>query len=277
MKKRDTLQEREILQQFTVASGLEASLAKEPETRVSDTEGRLEKTTAPLPTPPRKTRSGTRFSDDTSMLQDFLNRAQAKKAASQLVVSPIKSPLKTAPPPTPPTASLQPAESNASCRRSNRTRLPTVSKTPPSLIPLRRTDGTDTVVLQKSQAQELAIMTRTNTRRNMGPAKTRTLTLQALNSFKQESNARQRKDPASNGKTVNWAARLVDYEDGKGMSEETRPEDEPRPRVRRIRALGNVNGTPAKKGPPIKSSSSTAPVLFSANGTPAPRRRTRQT
>jgi hypothetical protein len=66
-----------------------------------------------------------------------------------------------------------------SIRRSARVRVPAPQKLPlgtPSFIPVRRPDGTEPVVLQKSTAQELAIITRANTRRNKGQSKPADLT-----------------------------------------------------------------------------------------------------
>ena len=253
-------------------------------------------------TPNQKTRSGARFSDDTSMLKDFLNRAQARKAAQKPVLSapeaavpqhsPRRSPRKmhgsqdgqgsspqkprnvaTRPntPPSKPKPEVfdsddgeeQTAEP-ASCRRSTRTRLPAPSKAvpgAPSFIPVRRADGTDPVVLQKSQAQELAVTTRTNTRRNKGQSKPPLLALQDLPTESPDlaSSGRQRVERA---KSVAWAERLASYRDANGEADEI---EERRPKVRRLRGLGAVNGTPAAKR--------TTAVVSSSNGTPAPKRR----
>ena len=249
-----------------------------------------------------KTRSGTRFSDDTNMLKDFLNRAQARKAAQKPLLlapdapmmrhSPRRSPRKThgphaghasspqklqniadrpgTPPGTPKTEALDSDESEeltaepASCRRSTRTRLPAPSKAPPgapSFIPVRRADGTDPVVLQKSQAQELAVSTRANTRRNKGQSKPPLLALQDLltESADVASTAKQR---AERAKSVAWAERLASYQDVRGDADDA---EERRPKVRRLRGLGAVNGTPAAKR--------TTAVVGTSNGTPAPKRR----
>ena len=253
-------------------------------------------------TPNQKTRSGARFSDDTSMLKDFLNREQARKAALKPVFpapeaavpqhSPRRSPRKmhgsqdgqgSSPqkprnvatrPNTPPSKAKpevfdsddgeeQTAEP-ASCRRSTRTRLPAPSKAvpgAPSFIPVRRADGTDPVVLQKSQAQELAVTTRSNTRRNKGQSKPPLLALQDLPTETTDlaSSGRQRVERA---KSVAWAERLASYRDANEESDEV---EEKRPKVRRLRGLGAVNGTPAAKR--------TTAVVSNSNGTPAPKRR----
>lgn len=253
-------------------------------------------------TPHQKTRSGARFSDDTSMLKDFLNRAQARKAAQKPFLSapdapipqpsPRRSPRKThgsqdghapspqksrnianrpgTPPGKPKTEALDSDEGevltaeHTSCRRSTRTRLPAPSKAPPgapSFIPVRRADGTDPVVLQKSQAQELAVTTRANTRRNKGQSKPPLLALQDL-SKESADVASMAKQRAEKGKSVAWAERLASYQDAKGEADEA---EERRPKVRRLRGLGAVNGTPAAKR--------TTAVVSTSNGTPAAQRR----
>ena len=250
----------------------------------------------------KKTRSGARFSDDTSMLKDFLNRAQARKAAQKPLLSapdapisqpsPRRSPRKThgsqdghtlspqkprnianrpgTPPGKPKTDALDSDEGEelaaepASCRRSTRTRLAAPSKAlagAPSFIPVRRADGTDPVVLQKSQAQELAVTTRANTRRNKGQSKPPLLALQDLPSESADV-ATTAKQGAEKGKSVAWAERLASYQDAKGEADDA---EERRPKVRRLRGLGAVNGTPAAKR--------TAAVVSTSNGTPAAKRR----
>ena len=252
----------------------------------------------------RKTRSGARISDDTSMLKDFLNRAQAKKAAKCVpplsaevpklqgsptrrsprkalepqtgaVVSPQKSKKSTKGPNTPPRKVIvedidssddqEAINEPASFRRSTRTRLPAPSKTPPgapSFIPVRRGDGSDQVVLQKSQAQEMAIVTRANTRRNKGQSKPPALALQDL---PPESPVKMTaKDRADRARKVAWAEKLASYRESRDTPEE--PDDQ-RPKVRRLRGLGAVHGTPAKKA--------TAAVP-PPNGTPAPKRRSKK-
>ncbi len=263
---------------------------------------------ADLPT--RKTRSGARFSDDASMLQDFLNRSQARKAAKDLVLpselakvpqqSPRRSPRKALGPhsgrnrsprksrtSSPRDIAVRPctpqgkpklditdlddvedevANEPASCRRSTRTRLPPPSKTPPgapSFIPVRRADGADPVVLQKSQAQEVAIVTRANTRRNKGQSKAPLLALQDIAAGSEEvvTSGKPRISKAK-GKGVAWAETLASYQDAQDAPEDV---DDQRPKVRRMRGLGAMNGTPAAKR--------TTTVVSSSNGTPAPKRR----
>lgn len=249
--------------------------------------------------PNRKTRSGARFSDDTSMLKDFLNRAQARKAAKEppLVMeaperekNPRRSPRKATTPRKSSAASPQkpiekasrpvtpPGKSEinvtdsdeagdisepASIRRSARTRLPAPSKTPPgapSFIPVRRADGTDPVVLQKSQAQELAVVTRANTRRNKGQSKP---PLQALQDIPVEvpETTMSSKSRGGNAKAVAWAERLASYHSKDAVEQ---AEGDHKPQAKKLRGLGAVNGTPAAKR---------ASAMPTSNGTPAPKRR----
>ena len=245
-----------------------------------------------------KTRSGARFSDDTNMLKDFLSRAQARKL-TQPSILPTSAPKPLASPRRTPRKALAELDSNSpstqrhsdianrpgtppgrgklgiidfdnveegapeptSCRRSTRTRSPAPPKATagaPSFIPVRRADGTDPVVLQKSAAQELTIVTRANTRRNKGQAKIPSLTLQNLPTEGLEliSVKHGKKD----AKSVGWDEKLLYFHD---VTELTVDEEEKRPRVRRLRGLGAVNGTPAPKK-----------MMADINiGTPAPKRR----
>lgn len=252
----------------------------------------------------RRTRSGTRFSDDTSMLKEFLNRAQAKKAAKipslpapdlpKPQISPRRSPRKAlgsqsghdqspqkprdvpnrpgTPPRKPPVDAVDSDDGEeisaeiTSCRRSSRTRLPAPVKGAPgapSFIPVRRADGTDPVVLQKSQAQELAMVTRANTRRNKGQSKPPLLALQDLPAETIETTSSTTfKRRTASSKTVGWAEQLASYQDAKAAEEL----EEMRPKVRRMRGLGATNnGTPAPRR--------TTAVVSTSNGTPAPKRR----
>ena len=230
-----------------------------------------------------RTRSGTRFSDDTSMLKDFLSRAQARKA-----VIPKRKAESTRPVPVPPRCSPRkvlgqldnnsptPARSRdlekrldtplekkmvenieidkigdeladpISCRRSTRTRLPAPAKKSagvPSFIPVRRVDGTDPVVLQKSVAQELAVVTRANTRRNKGESRPPKLMLPDI-VVEASENADATKQTEICTKMVSWDERLAYYQEA-GETKEGK--EETRPRVRRLRGLGSANGTPAAK------------------------------
>ena len=258
---------------------------------------------APAEVPTRITRSGARFSDDTNLLKDFLSRAQARKLAKDSKIpamgptgtSPRRSPRKVlaekdsnspsphkpndlaSRPGTPPGKQRLDAfalddvdeltAEPTSFRRSNRTRLPSTPKVlpgAPSFIPVRRADGTDPVVLQKSIAQDLAVQTRANTRRNKGQAKPPSVALQTLTIETTESVANRVRTRAT-CKSVGWDEKLVYYQGFKEIAAaEEEGKEEKRPKVRRLRGLGATNGTPAPKR-----------VVDSniSQGTPAPRRR----
>ena len=248
-----------------------------------------------------RTRSGVRFSDDTTMLKDFLNRAQARKAAKSTEVvlapervntprrsprkilgqldknspSPIKSRDQAYRPRTPQgktlTALLGCDEVDELCsepvahRRSAR-KCPSAKKEPPgapSFIPVRRPDGADPVVLQKSAAQELAILTRANTRRNKGSSKLPKVTLETLVSKIVEEMPAKEKETRP-AKSVNWDEKLVYYREKSCSIEGKEDIADARPKVRRLRGPGSLNGTPAPKTVGSKTFS---------NSTPAPKRR----
>lgn len=233
-----------------------------------------------------RTRSGTRFSDDTNMLKEFLNREKARKAAKELqapvytpapIVSPRRSSRKApadiagnSPSPqnacrianrpgTPPgKQKLRAIEVDdpdevttepASCRRSTRTRLFTPAKTTsdvPSFIPVRRADGVDTVVLQKSLAQELAIVTRSNTRRNKGQSKPPKLTLQTL-SAESLDDARITSMRKPNPKSVSWDEALVSCCNASDLKEGKEGKEGKRPKMRKLSSRGAVHSTPTAK------------------------------
>ncbi|KAL8904638.1 MAG: hypothetical protein Q9207_003126 [Kuettlingeria erythrocarpa] len=285
----------------------EAPNASTTTTQPGQDEKTVPKESAIRKSPRKSTRSGTRFSDDTSMLKDFLSRAQARKqakdaahAAEALTAArarlPRSSPRKAlarldsnSPPAqqirevasrvsTPPgkfqlgEIQLEETETNTSpVRRSTRKRLPELAKTAtgaPSLIPVRRADGTDPVVLQKSVAQELALVTRANTRRNKGQAKPPAIILKTLNVEEVEVETKGGHALRS-CKSVGWDDKLVYYHDGTQVRGDGEVKvEEKRPKARRLRGLGAGNGTPAPKR-------QTADLL-STNGTPAPRREGRK-
>ena len=237
--------------------------------------------------PNSKTRSGTRFSDDTSILKDFLNRAQARKQAQDatlrsepppLVATPRRSPRKAlasldsnSPSPhkpcglanrpgTPPgkeklAAFLEEIEGISGdlspVRRSTRKRLLAPIKSnagAPSFIPVRRADGTDPVVLQKSVAQELAIVTRVNTRRNKGQSKPPGVTLKTLTTESGEViQVSESGQTLEGSKKVGWDKRLVYYQDTGAVDEGNEMKQGQRAKMRRARGLGASNGTPAPK------------------------------
>ena len=250
--------------------------------------------------PESRTRSGARFSDDTILLKDFLNRAQAQKAgkvekpvpsASGPIASPRKplavidrnspSPKKSksranrllTPPSKPKLAATfndaNPLNGHGSCRRSARTRSPAPPKTPsgaPSLIPVRRADGTEHVLLQRSGAQELATITRANTRRNKGHAKPPKLILENL-APQIPDVWLDAKHPKGSVKAVSWDETLAYFFTTKEGENEKENQVKARPKAKRLKGLATTNGTPAPK--------KTITDVATSNGESALKRRTK--
>ncbi|KAK7529168.1 uncharacterized protein J3D65DRAFT_672737 [Phyllosticta citribraziliensis] len=173
-----------------------------------------------------------------------------------------------------PTEKKEPTPEPRSTRRSSRartTRIPSTAAAPaPNRIPVRRADGNEPVVLKKTEAQELAIATRTNTRRNKGgavaaPARLKKLQAEAL---KAEPSPSGSPLVCSNpdieifeASMIKWDQQLVYFQDMENPTPESLSDDElasggvdeslkskraTTPRARRTRGLGASNGTPAK-------------------------------
>ena len=255
-------------------------------------------------------RCATRFSDETIFLKEFLDRANARKAAKSFEVpvyipadltSPRRSPRKAlaqissnspsmqevqAPvicSGSPPgkehlegidiDAAKQVAVESMSCRRSTRKRLFTPGKRTtakksntalptPSMIPVRRVDGADPVVLPESKAHDLAVVTRANTRRNKGRSKPPKLMLQRLAIDMDEVSVPARID-AKETKSVGWDATLVYYPDAApstGASETTRLP------ARRVRNLGGAHPTRAPSPVTLEAGGLTKPSASKRRG-----------
>lgn len=164
-------------------------------------------------------------------------------------------------------------------RRSSRTkksRLPAPAsaaqaQTQTSKIAIRRADGTEHVVLKKSDAQELSLLTRANTRKNKQGAFGITVTLMKLSA--DAANLPPLDDSTRElviGKNIRWDEQLAYYQenpetvaeaeslatpDELGMPEPvSTPSAKPKskvsknstPKIRRVRGLGTTNGTPGK-------------------------------
>lgn len=164
-------------------------------------------------------------------------------------------------------------------RRSSRTkksRLPAPpsaaqAQTQASKIAIRRADGTEHVVLKKSDAQELSLLTRANTRKNKQGAFGVTVRLMKLAA--DAANLPPLDDSTREivvGKNIRWDEQLAYYQenpetvaeaeslatpDELGMPDPvSTPSAKPKnkvsknstPKVRRVRGLGTANGTPAK-------------------------------
>ncbi|CAO2655998.1 Nn.00g048010.m01.CDS01 [Neocucurbitaria sp. VM-36] len=164
-------------------------------------------------------------------------------------------------------------------RRSSRTkksRLPapaTTTQTQASKIAIRRADGNEVVVLKKSDAQELATVTRANTRKNKQGAFGVTVRLLklAVDAASLPPIDDSRKELVV-GKNVRWDDQLAYYQenpetvanllaeaeslatpDELSMSDpsstptaKSKISKNSTPKVRRVRGLGTANGTPGK-------------------------------
>jgi hypothetical protein len=135
-------------------------------------------------------------------------------------------------------------------RKSSRTRLPRPQRhqsATPSTIPFRRSNGTEFVFLQKTEAQQIAIATRSNTRRNKGEAVQPKIKLEALSSQPQSSPAKVARKRTYH-KHVAWDEGLLYF-----APEEVQPtgeiqeQAEPKTPVKRSRRLAPGKGTPAPK------------------------------
>jgi hypothetical protein len=245
-----------------------------------------------------KTRSSARYSDNTSMLKDFLNRAQARKAI-QYTDATIDTPIgastrysqrkvlgrldnnspsrirsraksRTKPqelanrPGTPHTnpppgivgmgdIENEPNAVSLSCRRSTRTRFPVLPKpslAAPSLIPVRRANELEPVVLKRSEARELALVTQANTKRNKGKAKMPSAMLPVLAVETREAATGQvmgKTGKARSGKCVDWDRKLVYFQETITTVAGKEENAAMRRNMRNVEALGAVNGTPARK------------------------------
>jgi hypothetical protein len=140
-----------------------------------------------------------------------------------------------------------------------------------SKIAIRRPDGTEHVVLKKSNAQEVSLLTRNNTRKNKQGAFCVTVRLMKLSidSVNLPPLDESIREPVV-GKNIRWDEQLAYYQenpevvadleslatpDELGMPEATStPSAKPKnkvsknstPKIRRVRGLGTANGTPGK-------------------------------
>jgi hypothetical protein len=167
--------------------------------------------------------------------------------------------------------------------RAKKSRLPappaSAAQAPPqtSKIAIRRPDGTEHVVLKKSDAQELSLITRNNTRKNKQGAFCVTVRLMKL---AMDSANLPPLDESTRelvvGKNIRWDEQLAYYQENPEVVAEreslatpdelsmpdaaSTPSAKPKnkvsknstPKIRRVRGLGTANGTPGKvlRAPP---------------------------
>lgn len=165
-------------------------------------------------------------------------------------------------------------------RRGNRPARSS-SRSTPSSISLRRPGGdTETVALKKSEAQELALQLRSNTRHNKFGSVPARATLMRLKTSLAEEASTPIESPDQTGR-VRWNEKLVAYADenksdglmsldsGAEAIEAEAEKAASRPRAKRSKMLGAANGTPAKprmKDVDSSSSSSSLPAPAPAPG-----------
>lgn len=204
--------------------------------------------------------------DDTEFLQGFLSRAKAKKEAKAASCNdPAQWDESTERQQTArksiangeagPASTSTGGSRVTSPRRSARTRVlkpPKIAPTVPSTIPVRRSNGTEFVFLQKDETQKLALTTRRNTQRNKGEAVHPTYRLLELKSPPEGSGRSERsrrprstsqsprKRTKANDKQVQWDNQLAYFQD---KQEASGNESSSKSRTKKVRRLG----TPATK------------------------------
>jgi hypothetical protein len=240
-------------------------------------------------------------SDDTTYLHAFLTRARAQKAAREatspqkmgvMASSPAKntrqalanistnpmSPSKSAQtdlkPDEPLEDELNDDQATSPCRRSSRPRLPKPQKSVvpaiPNTIPVRRSNGTEFVFLQRTEAMQIALATRNNTKRNKGEALPPFARLETIAAGEVSPTKEKKKKGSKTAKKVQWDKNLIREQVDAVLEEqavivEHEQETKPEPQMKsgeksvaeagesekkerkKVKRLGTVNGTPAPK------------------------------
>ncbi|KAJ6090166.1 hypothetical protein N7486_008981 [Penicillium sp. IBT 16267x] len=188
----------------------------------------------------------------------------------------------------------EPAPGSPSCRRSTRVKAPTVNvPNVRNTIALRRAKGNEFIFLQRTEAQELALATKKNTRLNRGDAVPPPYVLEALAKGQSEGTSptkRYRKGAShrsSTQKSVAWNdEQLVEYEDdrqspevlgGKGNSSSDDVEESTRSRSASTRPERKASSQRSSRSQVQESSnneeSDSAPTPATAPTTAPPRSR----
>jgi hypothetical protein len=191
--------------------------------------------------------------------------------------------------------------------RAKKSRLPapaSAAQAQASKIAIRRADGTEHVVLKKSDAQELSLLTRTNTRKNKQGAFGVTVRLMklAVDAAHLPPLDDSTKEPVI-GKNIRWDEQLAYYQenpetvaeaeslatpDELGMPDAvSTPSSKPKskvsknstPKIRRVRGLGSTNGTPGKvllapssfPAEPVEEEKEAAPAQATTQQLPRPK------
>lgn len=183
--------------------------------------------------------------------------------------------------------------SSPATRRSTRVRAPPQTTIPAirNTLSLRRAKGTEFVFLQRTEAQELALTTRKNTRQNKGTSVLPKYALKSLARKPGSSEASPSPDDGSRrtrgAKRVCWNdARLVEFEDGgepqsgsgrqesSDESSASSSSSNKKSNDKRKTATGTNGSTRSQRAP--KDGKSTSSTGSSATATPPPARRVRR-
>jgi hypothetical protein len=201
------------------------------------------------------------------------NTRQALANISMNPMSPSQSAQTELKPDEPMEDELNDDQVTSPCRRSSRPRLPKPQKSVvpaiPNTIPVRRSNGTEFIFLQRTEAMQIALATRNNTKRNKGEALPPVARLETI-AAGEVSPTKEKKKGSKTAKKVQWdenltqeqmdavleeQAVIVEHEqetkpepqmktDEKTVAEAEKSEKKERKKVKR---LGTVNGTPAPK------------------------------
>ena len=203
------------------------------------------KTSIIMDTPPRKDPSGP---DNSSFMLAF--RDSSKPSPSKQHETPTEQDIDDL-------GNGAYSEVTSSRRsRTPRTRASARSTTPSTIlarhIQYRRLDGGDTLALPQSTANELALLTRNNTKSNRQGSKAVKFTLLALakRASAEQGLAEIKVDNVAKGKGVHWDKKLTYFqlgEDSRAETSQTQEKAVSKPKIRRLKNLGAVNGTPAPK------------------------------
>ena len=137
-------------------------------------------------------------------------------------------------------------------RKSNQTRLPRSQRNQPAtpnMIHFRRPNGTEFIFLQKTDAQRIAIATRSNTRRNRGEGLQPRMKLEVLSTQTQPSPTKIERKKKKNSKQVSWDEGLAYFAPEQVPATMASVEEQPEQKtpVKRSRRLAQGKGTPAPK------------------------------
>ncbi|KKY22712.1 putative c-14 sterol reductase [Phaeomoniella chlamydospora] len=264
--------------------------------------------------------------DDTALLQSFISRAKARKAAAtiaalnveentgalseveiahaasglsdQIILSPSPK-NKRKPSATSsedvliPESPVRRSKRNASACLPKNTEPSTSNRTPNQIPVLRRPNGTEFVFLTRTEAQEIALATRNNTRKNKGQAKEPKARLQEISSSTETDEVEQMESKSTSPvkrrkkaktvvegagkemKQVSWDEQLAYFEDDEEIQRELAPQNSVEPTrttVKEDKKSSSSKGTKSSSSSTKNKSSSTKRAKRLTNGTPISRK-----